>query len=1569
LLRKAVSLLMLVLLLLSSQPLVFAAKFSLGDTVEVINTGASGLVVRDAPAGNAIGKKYDGSRGMVLAGPQSASLGGVVYTWWKMRWGDDALEGWSAEGYPGGVDYLRKVSISPSTKFSIGDFVKVYNTGGSLIVRTDPPALSYKDSKVDGTFGKVEGGPFYGVAAGTPGFYYFWKVNYGSVVGWSAENWLMKATPSDLTVEDIWIDPASFNPGSTVTIYWRIKNIGASAATSDQGLLIKAYFDGALYHQEGIEGLGAGYAYTSQHSYTWPSDANSHTIRVEVDPSNYIIESNENNNIRSESFQASAPDLMVDDIWVDPDPPSPGGLTTWGIRIKNQGAGDATGTFFLECYFDNTYVGHVYVYGLSAGSTYTSYWQAMTWPSDTNPHTIKGVVDPDNKIIESNENNNVRSESFQATAPPQFDFTVGVSPSSGSVQQGGSVSATVTVTLVSGSTQTVSLTTSGLPSGASATFNPSSGYPTFTSTFTISTSSTTPTGTFYITIRGSGGGLTRTATYTLTVIPPVNQPPNKPTGASQYRSDGVTVIPEGGTTPESTVVFKATVSDPDGDSARLEIELRQIGEAFTGEPTAVSDIVPSGSQVAITRYGLVNADYHWRYRAKDINGAVSGWTEFGASGNVDFKVYAQADLSISIYWISNYSPREGQNITITVNVTNVGGRESLPSKIVFEQISEYREPVWRIWPFTISERTIDSIPAGGSRLFNFTWNAVEILNINPNKRLRFYVTPGDSNNSNNEVYVDADLNVQDQTAFDVSEHGFSFSNSEVDVKYEDLRKVYDALLADVGYHFKSLFYHFARLEEGVCHGMAATSIEYYKEGKKAFWMLENDVIQEIVDNQVFHQMLVKIETEIQKEWSLQEEYGKIDRNLKNQPLIMWIYFRGGSVHAVTIFDVYSVTSDVKNIIVYDPNYPGMGVVITFDLKNGIVTVPLYMQNEFGVVERIFVYESWGLKIDYLKTRIIEYLRTLGKRILDLKCPVNVTITDEYGRVISEVENQIPGASFEYYNLTGIKIFYLPLNLTYKVQLSATDYGNLTISQIAPTESLYETALSVAMFNLTKATKAQFDLLPFNATYTLKIDENGDGKIDYELIPEVKTLITEYDVGIVEIIPSETIVVQGYNLPINVTIMNYGAYTETFNVTIYANETLIAAQTITLANGTFTTYTFTWNTAGFALGNYTISVYAAPLPGETVTDDNEIVDGVVQILPSSIFYTFSIVWGEETFVVSVESNSTVSNFAFNQPSKEISFNVTGSDGTVGFCNVTIPKALLYAELGEWNVLIDGAPVPPTITENATHSCLYFTYTHSTHLIQIIGTWVVSPPDTTPPLIKTPFQQPEPDKVTPDQAVKVYVNVTDTESGVKNVILSYTTNGGATWNNLTMLYNATAGLYQATIPAFPSGTTICYKIIAYDNADNVAINDNAGQYYCYTVNPPAPPSLLVSISPLSASILVGQSITFTSTVSGGYTPCSYQWYLNGNPVSGATSNTWTFTPTTSGIYYVHLKVTDDKGNTAQSDSARITVATVPVGGYSIPIQLPTTAKPATIHIALLTILTALFITIKRKTKRKH
>jgi hypothetical protein len=65
-------------------------------------------------------------------------------------------------------------------------------------------------------------------------------------------------------------------------------------------------------------------------------------------------------------------------------------------------------------------------------------------------------------------------------------------------------------------------------------------------------------------------------------------------------------------------------------------------------------------------------------------------------------------------------------------------------------------------------------------------------------------------------------------------------------------------------------------------------------------------------------------------------------------------------------------------------------------------------------------------------------------------------------------------------------------------------------------------------------------------------------------------------------------------------------------------------------------------------------------------------------------------------------------------------------------------------------------------------------------------------------------------------------------------------------------------------------------------------------------------------------------FTSTVSGGTSAYSYQWYLNGVPVSGATSVTWTFPPSPAGSYTVYVEVTDGVGAKATSNTATVTRA---------------------------------------------
>jgi len=197
---------------------------------------------------------------------------------------------------------------------------------------------------------------------------------------------------------------------------------------------------------------------------------------------------------------------------------------------------------------------------------------------------------------------------------------------------------------------------------------------------------------------------------------------------------------------------------------------------------------------------------------------------------------------------------------------------------------------------------------------------------------------------------------------------------------------------------------------------------------------------------------------------------------------------------------------------------------------------------------------------------------------------------------------------------------------------------------------------------------------------------------------------------------------------------------------------------------------------------------------------------------------------------------------------------------------------------------------------------------------------------------------------------------------------TTTGGTT-NPTPGTYTYAAGT-QVQVTAIPSNGYI------FDHWELNGTNVGTTTTYTVTVNAnyvlkaffkaaPTPPT--VSISPMTASILVGQQVTFMSTVSGGTPPyTSYQWYLNGNPVSGANSNSWTFKPTATGTYYVSLKVTDAAGNTAQSDPAKVTVSSVPVGGYSVSLAEDAPITPTIAYTLLIVMFGSLLSLTKRKRK---
>ncbi len=152
----------------------------------------------------------------------------------------------------------------------------------------------------------------------------------------------------------------------------------------------------------------------------------------------------------------------------------------------------------------------------------------------------------------------------------------------------------------------------------------------------------------------------------------------------QYKSDRITSISEGTAIRESTVIFKAKLTDPDSHQVKLQIELRQINEPFTGMDDGGilnSDFVNSGSGATIIRPALIERKYHWRVRAIDSRGIATNWQEFGISGNVDFLIgdwsafteVSQKDFSYTTNVVPNVYQSLGNGLSGTATAIELRG--------------------------------------------------------------------------------------------------------------------------------------------------------------------------------------------------------------------------------------------------------------------------------------------------------------------------------------------------------------------------------------------------------------------------------------------------------------------------------------------------------------------------------------------------------------------------------------------------------------------------------------------------------------------------------------------------------------------------------------------------------------------------------------------------------------------------------------------------------------------------------------------------------------------------------
>ncbi|MDQ2943845.1 MAG: hypothetical protein M3R21_09295 [Candidatus Dormibacteraeota bacterium] len=247
-----------------------------------------------------------------------------------------------------------------------------------------------------------------------------------------------------------------------------------------------------------------------------------------------------------------------------------------------------------------------------------------------------------------------RIASFKLPGCGSPDFSIAVSPGSQTVAQGSSTTYTATVTPSGGFTGTVSLSASGLPAGAVASFNPASVTTSGSSTMTVTTASTTPTGTSVLTVTGTSGTLTHSATTNLVVTaPPTPDFSLSATPASQSVVQGAstsyaaTVTPTNGFT--GTVTFGAT-GLPAGATA-------------TFNPTSVTT---SGSSTMNVTTSTTTPTGSYPITITGTSGSLTH------SATVTLVVNAPADFSLAATPASQ-SVVQGSSTSYTVNITRTGG--------------------------------------------------------------------------------------------------------------------------------------------------------------------------------------------------------------------------------------------------------------------------------------------------------------------------------------------------------------------------------------------------------------------------------------------------------------------------------------------------------------------------------------------------------------------------------------------------------------------------------------------------------------------------------------------------------------------------------------------------------------------------------------------------------------------------------------------------------------------------------------------------------------------------------
>jgi RHS repeat-associated protein len=237
---------------------------------------------------------------------------------------------------------------------------------------------------------------------------------------------------------------------------------------------------------------------------------------------------------------------------------------------------------------------------------------------------------------------------------PHPDFSLDATPSVQEVIQGQSTTYAVQVTALHGFNSPVSLSVSGLPTGALAAWSRDVLTPTGAAVLTVTTAMTTPVGNYPLTLTGQGDSLVHTAVVTLSVQP---------------RPDfTLGVVPATGiVTQGQAISFTVYVTGEYGFAEPVNLSLEGLPADVVATWSA-NPVTPTDQTILTLTTSLVTpaGDYPMLIQGTD--------GELTHTAEITLSVLALApDLAIESIQTAPATPLAGRDTLITVTVRNWGG--------------------------------------------------------------------------------------------------------------------------------------------------------------------------------------------------------------------------------------------------------------------------------------------------------------------------------------------------------------------------------------------------------------------------------------------------------------------------------------------------------------------------------------------------------------------------------------------------------------------------------------------------------------------------------------------------------------------------------------------------------------------------------------------------------------------------------------------------------------------------------------------------------------------------------